>query len=494
MTTEIIATLTLKLKELSKKISDFDSKVESVSSFQQKEIENRFLFTYQKLVEDYQAAIQNIPLPENGKDFDLDLWENFKNNTQKLLDSGEDSRNKNLLSLQNELKELLNSETTKIDEYLTSLKNEINEAFKNNIDTLKGKDGVDGIDGVDGKDATDEQIQIQISNYISKNIKKIKAENGKDGVGIKDITQKGETIIITLTDGRIKKLILPIVTRLGNGGGGISATQVSEMINNAIGGGIDVYTKSETNTLINDAIDNLVNGASNIIDSFGEVESVLTELNTSINANSQAIANLATAQGQFQTSTVQPITTTETILDFNVTIPSTDTNVLNLDGALNRCFFGINASFNFRTDMDFYINHNTPTTVTIRGRNVLDDSIVYERNVLIDQNMHTVKSVSTNTLLTIGKNGFPESDLTIYFTIQGTSNVIDMQGFNSTLTSSSQYDLGTISYTKAETDALIEDAKNLFIQNEVPVLATGKQALWIDTSNGNITFNLVIGD
>lgn len=54
--------------------------------------------------------------------------------------------------------------------------------------------------------------------------------------------------------------------------------------------------------------------------------------------------------------------------------------------------------------------------------------------------------------------------------------------------------LDTIYYAKAETDALIEDAQSLFIQDTAPTLTTGKQALWIDTSNGNITFNLVIGD
>ena len=347
---------------------------------------------------------------------------------------------------------------------------------------LKLRDVKNGSDGIDGKDGVG-----------TKGDKGDKGLDGVNGVGIDDITYKSNTITIFLSNGTKKEIRLNIPTYLG-GGGGISEIRVMELISESLGNSIDAYTKSETDTLIANAIDDLINGASNILDSFGEVESVLGTLEDSINANSVAIANLATAQGQFGSSIVQEITTTEATLDFSVTIPSTDTNVLNLDGTLNRCFFGINASFNFRTDMDFYVHHNNPVTVTIRGRNVADDSIVYSRSVDIRQGTNTVKSVSTNTLLTIGKNGFPNSDLTIYFTIQATDTGIDMQQFNSTLTSSSQYDLGTISYTKAETDALIEDAKNLFIQDAAPTLTTGKQALWIDTSNGNITFNLVIGD
>ena len=36
--------------------------------------------------------------------------------------------------------------------------------------------------------------------------------------------------------------------------------------------------------------------------------------------------------------------------------------------------------------------------------------------------------------------------------------------------------------------------QNVFIQDTVPTLPTGNKALWLDTTNGDITFNLVIGD
>ena len=36
--------------------------------------------------------------------------------------------------------------------------------------------------------------------------------------------------------------------------------------------------------------------------------------------------------------------------------------------------------------------------------------------------------------------------------------------------------------------------QNVFIQDVEPSIATGNKALWLDTTNGDITFNLVIGD
>lgn len=36
--------------------------------------------------------------------------------------------------------------------------------------------------------------------------------------------------------------------------------------------------------------------------------------------------------------------------------------------------------------------------------------------------------------------------------------------------------------------------QNVFIQDVEPSVTTGNKALWLDTTNGDITFNLVIGD
>lgn len=150
---------------------------------------------------------------------------------------------------------------------------------KNGRDGVDGKDGV-GIEGKKGRDGID----------------------GANGVGIDDITYKSNTITIFLSNGTKKEIRLNIPTYLG-GGGGISQSKVMELISESLGNSIDAYTKSETDTLIANAIDDLINGASNILDSFGEVESVLDVLQSSISANAQGIVD------------IQPITTT-THLDF----------------------------------------------------------------------------------------------------------------------------------------------------------------------------------
>ena len=45
-------------------------------------------------------------------------------------------------------------------------------------------------------------------------------------------------------------------------------------------------------------------------------------------------------------------------------------------------------------------------------------------------------------------------------------------------------------YSKIE----IDNQQNLFIQDATPTVSSGNKALWIDTSNGDITFNIVTGD
>lgn len=157
---------------------------------------------------------------------------------------------------------------------------------------LKLRDVKNGRDGIDGKDG----IGI-------KGDKGDKGLDGANGVGIDDITYKSNTITIFLSNGTKKEIRLNIPISMG--GGGISQSKVMELISESLGNSIDAYTKSETDTLIANAIDDLINGASNILDSFGEVESVLDVLQSSISANAQGIVD------------IQPITTT-THLDFGI--------------------------------------------------------------------------------------------------------------------------------------------------------------------------------
>ena len=138
-----------------------------------------------------------------------------------------------------------------------------------------------------------------------------------------------------------------------------------------------------------------------------------------------------------------------------------------------------------------------------KGRDGIDgvngvgiDDITYKSNTItIFLSNGTKKEIRLNIPISMGGGGISQSR--VIELINGSlGNSIDAytKSETDTLITNAISDLDTIYYTKAETDALIEDAQNLFIQDAVPTLTTGKQALWIDTSNGNITFNLVIGD
>ena len=139
-----------------------------------------------------------------------------------------------------------------------------------------------------------------------------------------------------------------------------------------------------------------------------------------------------------------------------------------------------------------------------KGRDGIDgangvgiDDITYKSNTItIFLSNGTKKEIRLNIPTYLGGGGGISQSKVMELISESLGNSIDAytKSETDTLIANAISDLDTIYYAKAETDALIEDAQSLFIQDTAPTLTTGKQALWIDTSNGNITFNLVIGD
>ena len=117
---------------------------------------------------------------------------------------------------------------------------QIKEYILTNRDKFKGKDG---------ETPTNEEIQSIVNQWLNENKESLKGEkgdtitpkDGKDGIGIKSITYKNQTIYITLTDDTKKEFKLPTQYV---GGGGISATYVHNAINEALSGGGDVQLKN----------------------------------------------------------------------------------------------------------------------------------------------------------------------------------------------------------------------------------------------------------
>jgi len=176
-----------------------------------------------------------------------------------------------------------------------------------------------------------------------------------------------------------------------------------------------------------------------------QIEDAITNVVTQANVNSQAISNLATAQAELGNTNSLVLTTTEQVLSFTSTVPSTDTSVMVIDDTLNRILFNINANFNFRTDMNFYFGTSQERVITVRGRNVADDTLVYERSITIEENNGDYDTYSSNKLLTVGRNSIPESPLEMYFTIQCSGTGITLYEWSSELASGTNYDFTTIS-------------------------------------------------
>jgi len=165
------------------------------------------------------------------------------------------------------------------------------------------------------------------------------------------------------------------------------------------------------------------------------------------NIQAQSIANLATAQGEFMgtgSPSILVLSTSEQNLPFNVTVPSTNTDIIEFDDANNRVTFKTDASYNFRTVLALTMGVSTTRTVTVTGRNVADNSIVYQRTVTVNGSTDDIIPVNSNQLVTVGKNGIPSAPLSLYFTFKVDATGVTLRDLSSQVTSSGAYELGTI--------------------------------------------------
>lgn len=220
----MIELLALKLKEVSKKASNIDEKIDNLAISQEKELNDKANAILKDFEVKYENYVKNIPLPKDGKDFDLNLWENFKKDRDIIANKAigelndlkaeiikffqEQTANYNALVKESESK--IDDVVTNCNSLVEKTKAQIDEIILN-IESFKGEDGKDGKDGIDGTNGKDGA----------------KGKDGKDGIGIKDITEKNGEIVITLTDGTIKKLKMPRDIRVISGGGGSKGGGVS---------------------------------------------------------------------------------------------------------------------------------------------------------------------------------------------------------------------------------------------------------------------------
>ena len=220
----MIELLALKLKEVSKKASNIDEKIDNLAISQEKELNDKANAILKDFEVKYENYVKNIALPKDGKDFDLNLWENAKeelNSAKKELETSlknlkseiskfNDEQISNYSTFIKESESKIDDVVTNCNSFVEKTKAQIDEIILN-IESFKGEDGKDGKDGAKGKDGKDGA----------------KGKDGKNGIGIKDITEKNGEIVITLTDGTIKKLKMPRDIRVISGGGGSKGGGVS---------------------------------------------------------------------------------------------------------------------------------------------------------------------------------------------------------------------------------------------------------------------------
>ena len=220
----MIELLALKLKEVSKKASNIDEKIDNLAISQEKEINDKANAILKDFEVKYYNYVKNIALPKDGKDFDLNLWENAKeelNSAKKELETSlknlkseiskfNDEQISNYSTFIKESESKIDDIVTNCNSFVEKTKAQIDEIIST-INTFKGEDGKDGKDGAKGENGKDGA----------------KGKDGKNGIGIKDITEKNGEIVITLTDGTIKKLKMPRDIRVISGGGGSKGGGVS---------------------------------------------------------------------------------------------------------------------------------------------------------------------------------------------------------------------------------------------------------------------------
>jgi len=175
------------------------------------------------------------------------------------------------------------------------------------------------------------------------------------------------------------------------------------------------------------------------------------------NAQAQAIANLATAQAQISNDGSTVITTSNQMLSFATVIDTTDSGVFTLDAAANTITFKQNASYNFSSVINLASSTSTTRTITFEVINTADSSVLATEQATLDVASGSDIVISTITLLTIGKVGFPDAPVTASIRVRADGTGYTITGFTSILASSSSYDLtneaGGILFTPSGTVA-----------------------------------------
>lgn len=374
-----------------------------------------------------------------------DLSTKLNDDNQTLIKSEVDN-------LSNQADLLINKAIATIKQDLTAFKATIKNG-RDGLDGLDGRNGKDGINGVDGKDGKD---GLNGKNGL----------DGKDGANIQDIIYKSNNLIITLTDGTTKTIKFNIPTQFIGGGGGVHEDRVIQLINDAIGGSIDAYTKEETQTSLPKIGFDTTNTTT---PSIGQMAWNQDESTVDLGLDGATLQIGQEMLVKVRNDDITPILNGQVVMATGSLGNSGRILVKPHTGLRSNAkqILGI-ATEDIAVGSDGLVTtfgkvRNINTTGSTVGETWNDGDNLYLKP---NDNGNLTKIVPLNT----------EVNMPIAVVVHSHTN-------------------GTLFVRISGVDEnLYNDAQNLFIQDTVPTLATGKQALWIDTTNGDIQFNLVIGD
>jgi hypothetical protein len=160
-------------------------------------------------------------------------------------------------------------------------------------------------------------------------------------------------------------------------------------------------------------------------------------------AQATSIANLATAQAQIHHDDTTVVTTSNQVLSFAVSVPSTNTNIMTLDATADTMTFLSNASYSFLSTVNFSSSTGSERTITFEIYNIAGGAVLSTETVVLDTSSGQNVEGTTTTLLTVGKNGVPSAPLTVGIHVRASGTGYSITGFHSILASSSSYDVST---------------------------------------------------
>ena len=160
------------------------------------------------------------------------------------------------------------------------------------------------------------------------------------------------------------------------------------------------------------------------------------QISTNINgidSNADAIANLSNTSARYVENGSISLTTSPQVLDFIISVPSNNDDVLSLDEVNNTVTFKDEARYNIAVNRVFEATTKNATTITINTINDADDSVIESKSYDFDYDVGVAIPVSTNLL--IDTTGYP-LPLVVRQEVFADSNDYDLLSFKGTIMTS----------------------------------------------------------